>query len=79
MKDLKSTLSRYLNKRSKNCLNQGSKKVSNKTSWRKLIYASLLEASKTCDLSLIKKKEMFNSTKSRSGYPKLVKLARVSF
>ena len=48
----------YLNKGSKKCLNQGSKQVSNKGSLRELIYAFLLAASKTCDLSLIKKRNV---------------------
>ena len=43
---------------SKNNLNQGSKKVSNKASLRKLTYAFLLAASKTCDLSLTKKRDV---------------------
>ena len=47
---------KYLNKGSKNCLNKRSKKVSNKASLRELIYAFLLAASKSCDLSLIKKR-----------------------
>ena len=41
----------------------------NKASLRELIYAFLLAASKTSDLSL----EMFNSTKSRRGHPKACK------
>ena len=58
IKDLKSTLSRYLNKGSKNCLNQGSKNSLNQASLRELIYAFLLASSKTCDLSLIKKRDV---------------------
>ena len=52
-----------LNKGSKKCLNKGSKKCLNKESkkclsLRELIYAFLLSASKTCDLSLIKKRDV---------------------
>ena len=43
--------------------------MSDKASLRELIYAFLLAASKTSDLSL----KMFNSTKSRSSHPKTCK------
>ena len=43
--------------------------MSNKASLRELIYASLLAASKTFNLSL----EMFNSTKSTGSNPKTCK------
>ena len=46
--------------------------MSNKASLRELIYAFLLAASKTSDLSL----ELFNSTKSRSSHPKTCKTHR---
>ena len=68
-----------LDQESKNCLNQGSKKVSNKASLRELIYAFLLAASKTCDLSLIKKKRCSIVQNLKAVIQKLVKLARVSF
>ena len=72
IKDLKNTLS--------SCLNKRSKKLSNKASLRTLIYAFLLEASKTCDLSLIQNKRCsINSTKFRSGYPKTSKACKSLF
>ena len=48
----------------------------NKASLRELIYAFLLAASKTCDLSLIKKRDMQNL---KAVIQKFVKFARVSF
>ena len=48
----------WWSKRSKKCLNKRSKNCLNKASLRELIYAFLLAASKTWDLSLIKKRDV---------------------
>ena len=53
--------------------------MSNKASLRELVYAFLLEASKTCDLPLIKKRDVQIVQNPKAVIQKLGKLARVSF